>query len=124
METVDHRIMTPIFHDTDAPFTLPEIAAHLKKQRHDNGLTLDGIAEITGYNKTYICKIENGVMPVTSHVVRVYARALNWPKRETDWLLLQLGEVTPDVLRYFQRHRAEYESFVKVAQQTATGCRL
>lgn len=98
-----------------------EIPAYLRKQRREHGLTLDGIAEKTGFHMSYISKLENGVLPITPSVIRAYARALKWHQRDTDWLLLQVGEIAPDLLKYFINHRAEYERVVQSCKPTQNG---
>jgi transcriptional regulator with XRE-family HTH domain len=90
---------------------------HLRRLRHEAGLTLRGLAEAAGLDFTYLSKIENGRVAYTPSTAKI--RALAGALGADELELLELAGKAPPELAGLAANEAARE-FLRRARATAT----
>ena len=86
---------------TDAPRRRPKVGAQIRRRRRERGLTLAGVAELTGLNVGYLSQVENDKASPSLETLAALADALDVP---IAWFLLDTT-VGPRVVRASERPR-------------------
>ena len=86
---------------TDAPRRRPNVGPQIRRRRRERGLTLAGVAELTGLNVGYLSQVENDKASPSLETLAGLADALDVP---IAWFLLDTS-VGPRVVRAAERPR-------------------
>ncbi|MDQ4034550.1 MAG: cupin domain-containing protein [Chloroflexota bacterium] len=86
---------------SDASRRRPMVGAQVRRRRRDRGLTLAGVAELTGLNIGYLSQVENDKASPSLETLAALAAALDVP---IAWFLLEQSDA-PRVVRAADRPR-------------------
>lgn len=81
------------------PRKRPRVGAQIRRRRRDRGLTLSGVAELTGLNIGYLSQVENDKASPSLETLAALADALDVP---IAWFLLDTS-VAPRLVRASER---------------------
>jgi transcriptional regulator with XRE-family HTH domain len=81
----------------------PQVGAQIRRRRRDRGLTLAGVAELTGLNVGYLSQLENDKASPSLETLASLAAALDVP---IAWFLIEQS-VAPQVVRPSERPRRQ-----------------
>jgi len=84
---------------TETPRRRPRVGAQIRRRRRDRGLTLSGVAELTGLNIGYLSQVENDKASPSLETLAALADALDVP---IAWFLLDTS-VAPRLVRASER---------------------
>ncbi len=84
---------------TDSPRRRPRVGAQIRRRRRDRGLTLSGVADLTGLNIGYLSQVENDKASPSLETLAALADALDVP---IAWFLLETS-VAPRLVRASER---------------------
>ncbi|HUF06645.1 MAG TPA: XRE family transcriptional regulator [Candidatus Binatia bacterium] len=84
---------------TDTPRRRPRVGAQIRRRRRDRGLTLSGVADLTGLNIGYLSQVENDKASPSLETLAALADALDVP---IAWFLLETS-VAPRLVRASER---------------------
>lgn len=84
---------------TDIPRRRPRVGAQIRRRRRDRGLTLSGVADLTGLNIGYLSQVENDKASPSLETLAALADALDVP---IAWFLLDTS-VAPRLVRASER---------------------
>ena len=91
--------MSPMTETPSPSRKRPLVGAHVRRRRRDRGLTLSGVAELTGLNIGYLSQVENDKASPSLETLAALAGALDVP---IAWFLLD-ASIPPRVVRASER---------------------
>lgn len=88
---------------TDAARRRPLVGAQIRRRRRERGLTLSGVAQLTGLNVGYLSQVENDKASPSLETLAALADALDVP---IAWFLLDTS-VPPRIVRATERPKRQ-----------------